>query len=180
MDKFDIQYRPNYDPHSVQYMRDELTAVGFSECLTLDDIDRALLKSTDETVLLVINSVCGCAAGSARPGVAMALQHRVIPDRLVTVFAGMEKKTVEYLRQRFLSDFLPSSPLFAIFRSGQAEFVMQRKDIVNKSPEEIAGLLTTVFDRMCSKAGPSISPEEFSKLENIAMCSSNIPKYQGS
>ncbi len=178
MDKFEIKYRPNYDPQAVQYMRDELTDVGFVECLTLEDADRFLLERGDETVLLVINSVCGCAAGSARPGVAMALQHKVIPDHLVTVFAGMEKKVVEYVRQRFLSDFMPSSPLFAIFRNGSPEFVMQRKDIVNKSPEEISQILIGIFDRMCRKAGPSISPEKFAKLENIVMCSSNLPKYQ--
>ena len=97
MDKFEIQYQPTYDPEAVQYMRDELTAVGFQELLTLEDVDEVLLNQPDKSVLLVVNSVCGCAAGSARPGVALALQHQVIPDKLVTVFAGMEKKAVEYV-----------------------------------------------------------------------------------
>ena len=178
MDKFETQYRPNYDPAAVQHMRDELTDVGFQEMFTLDDVDRELLNRPDESVLLVVNSVCGCAAGSARPGVALALQHHTIPDHLVTVFAGMDKKVVEYIRQRFLSQFHPSSPCFALFRNGEIEFMMERKDIVNKSPEEISSILTTLFDQKCKGKGPSISPDKYQQLNNVVMCSSNIPKYQ--
>ncbi len=178
MDKYDIQYRPTYDPQAVQYMREELTAVGFKELITLEDVDEALMDKPGETVLLVINSVCGCAAGSARPGVALSLQHHVIPEHLVSVFAGMEKRAVEYVRQRFLPDFMPSSPFFTLFRDGQLEFSMQRKDLVNKSPEEISAILTDEYEQKCKRPGPSIGPDEYAKLENVVMCSSNLPRYQ--
>jgi putative YphP/YqiW family bacilliredoxin len=180
MDRFEIQYQPTYDPEAVQYMRDELTTVGFQELLTLDDVDEGLLNQTDKSVFLVVNSVCGCAAGSARPGVALALQHQVIPDKLVTVFAGMEKKAVEYIRQRFLSDFVPSSPCFALFQNGELQFVMERKDLVNKSPEEISDILRNVFDQNCSRTGPSIPASEYEQLSNVVQCSSNLPRYTGS
>ena len=179
MDNYDIQYRPNYDPAAVQYMREELTHVGFKELLTSDQVDESLLQNNDESVFLVVNSVCGCAAGSARPGIALALQHHIIPEHLVCTFAGMDKKPLEYIRQRFLSNYVPSSPCFALFRNGEIEFIMERKDLVNKSPEEIAEILTKVFDQKCKRPGPSISPEKYNTLDNVVMCSSNIPRYQG-
>lgn len=179
MEKYDIQYRPNYDPASVQYMRDDLTAVGFKELVTLDEVDKELLDHPDESVMLVVNSVCGCAAGSARPGIALALQHHTIPEHLVTVFAGMDKKAVEYARQRFLTDFIPSSPCFALFRNGNLEFIMERKDIVDKSPEEISDILTNLFDQKCKRKGPSVDPKIYNKLDNVIICSSNLPRYQG-
>lgn len=178
MEKYDFKYKPNYDPAAVQYMREELVNVGFKELKTLEEVDQALLQHPDESVLLVINSVCGCAAGSARPGVALALQHHQIPDQLVSIFAGMDKKPLEYVRQRFLSDYVPSSPCFVLFRNGTIEFIMERKDIVNKSPEEIADILTPLFDQKCTRQGPSISPEAYSKLDNVVMCSSNLPRFQ--
>jgi len=179
MDKYEIQYRPNYDPAAIQYMRDELTVVGFTELSTLEEVDQTLLQHPEETVLLVVNSVCGCAAGSARPGVALALQHKEIPDQLVTVFAGMDKKAVEYVRQKFLSSYVPSSPCFVLFRNGKIEFIMERKDLVNRSPEEISEILIRVFDEKCQRPGPSISPEKYAQLENVVICSSHLPKYQG-
>jgi putative YphP/YqiW family bacilliredoxin len=178
MDKYEIRYRPTYEPQAVQYMRDELTVVGFRELITLEDVDDALLSHPGESLLLVINSVCGCAAGSARPGVAMSLQNHIIPEHLITVFAGMEKRAVEYVRQRFLPDLMPSSPCFALFRNGQTEFALERKDLVNKSAEEISAILTRIYDQKCKRPGPSISPEKFSTLENVIMCSSNLPRYQ--
>ena len=180
MEKYEIQYRPNYDPAAVQHMREELTHVGFKELLTLDEVDEALLKNNDESVLLVINSVCGCAAGSARPGVALSLQHHIIPEHLVCTFAGMDKKALEYIRQRFLSNYVPSSPCFALFRNGEIEFIMERKDLVDRSPEEFAEILIQVFEQKCKRPGPSISPDKYNKLDNVIMCSSNIPRYQGS
>ncbi len=180
MNNFDLRYRPNYDPASVQYMRDELTAVGFNELFDLDTVDDALLKNNDETVLLVVNSVCGCAAGSARPGVALALQHQVIPEHLVSVFAGMDKRPVEYVRQRFLNSFVPSSPCIALFKNGEIDFILERKDIVNKSPEEISDILTGVFDDKCNRSGPSVDPEIYDQLEYTIQCSSKLPKYQES
>ena len=88
-----MQRVPMYDPEAVQPMRDELLAVGFEDLRTAQDVDE-VVGTTQGTVFVMINSVCGCSAGSARPGVALALQHNVIPDRLVTVFAGMEHDAV--------------------------------------------------------------------------------------
>ncbi len=178
MENLDPRYLPNYDPESVQYMRDELKSVGFQELFTLEEVDNSLLQNNDEMVLLVVNSVCGCAAGTARPGVALALQHQVIPDKLVSVFAGMDKRPVEYVRQRFLSSFMPSSPCIALFKNSEIQLMMERKDLVHKSAEEIADILTVFFDKTCKKNGPSIRPEDYDQLEYTIQCSSNLPRYE--
>lgn len=97
---FNIMSRPPlYDQDAVQPMRDALVAVGFKELLTPTDVDDAINVKDDQTVLVMINSVCGCAAGSARPGVSLALQHSIIPDRLITGFAGQEREVVDRIRQ---------------------------------------------------------------------------------
>src|SRR5690606_2409422 len=108
---------PNYDEDAVQPMRDELTKVGFTELRTADAVDSTLGEQIGST-LIVINSVCGCAAGGARPGVSMALQNATIPDRLVTVFAGQDKAAVRRVREH-LSGFPPSSPFIAVLKDGQ-------------------------------------------------------------
>src|SRR3970040_2712341 len=95
-----ISRSPMYDQDAVQPMRDELIAVGFKELLTVKDVDEALLVNDDKTTLVMINSVCGCAAGSARPGVSLALQNKIIPDMLATSFAGQDKDAVDAIRQR--------------------------------------------------------------------------------
>lgn len=113
---FNIMSRPPlYDQDAVQPMRDALIAVGFKELLTPSDVDEAINVNDDQTVLVMINSVCGCAAGSARPGVSTALQHNVIPDRLVTGFAGQEREAVDRVRQ-YIAGYPPSSPSIAIFK----------------------------------------------------------------
>lgn len=173
----DPRYLPSYDPDSVQYMRDELIEVGFEEALTPDDVDNYLAQNDDQTVLLVINSVCGCAAGSARPGVALALQNERIPDRLVTSFAGQDKMAVEYIRQRFLSDYVPSSPCVVLFRNGEVLHILQRKDLVHKDPEEISDLLIEAFDKYCQRPGPSVDREHYDQLSFTIQCSSNLPKF---
>src|SRR5687768_9277720 len=105
-----IQTRmPMYDEDAVQPMRDELLAYGFEEARTPEEVDKAIRESQG-TVLMVVNSVCGCAAGSARPGVGAALQNKIIPDKLVTVFAGQDREAVEQLRQVHLKEYPPSSP----------------------------------------------------------------------
>ena len=116
---FNIMSRPPlYDQDAVQPMRDALIAVGFKELLTSSDVDEAINVNDDQTVLVMINSVCGCAAGSARPGVSLALQHSVIPDRLVTGFAGQEREAVDKIRE-YIKSYPPSSPSIAIFKNGQ-------------------------------------------------------------
>lgn len=165
---------PMYDPHAVQPMRDELTYVGFNELMTSDDVDNVLSKANDETTFVFINSVCGCAAGSARPGVSAALQGKTIPDNIVTVFAGQEKEAVNTVRTKYLSQFPPSSPSAALVKNGEIIFILPRHHIEGRTPEQVAGLLQQVFEENCSKEGPSISKEKYEKLVHAKMCGSKI------
>lgn len=139
-----------YDPVMVQPMRDELTRMGFEELLTPEDVDQ-VLGAEDGTVLMVVNSVCGCAAGKARPGVRLALEHSVRPARLATVFAGMEIDATERARSHFMG-YPPSSPQIALFREGQLVHMLERQDIEGRSAEAIAGELRTAFDKYCAPA----------------------------
>jgi len=166
---------PMYDPENVQPMRDELLFVGFEELTAPDKVDAALSVKNDETVLVFVNSVCGCAAGSARPGVTLALQNQIIPDRITTVFAGMDRDAVDYLRNKYLSTMAPSSPSMALLKNGEVLFSMPRFEIEGRSPEEIADDLTEAFNEHCSKNGPSIPEEEYKKLVHAKMCGSKIP-----
>ncbi len=175
MFEINVKRQPTYDPVAVQPLRDELTWIGFKELLTPDDVDEAL-SGIKGSALVMINSVCGCAAGSARPGVALALQHSVIPDNLVTVFAGMEKDAVDHFREKYLSDYPPSSPFIALFKDGKSVFVLQRYQIEGKGPKELADILTQVFDRLCTKQGPSIAEEKYDELIYAKMCGSKIPR----
>jgi putative YphP/YqiW family bacilliredoxin len=171
------QQQPTYDPAAVQPMRDELTSAGFEELLTPEDVDRVMGSQDDETVIVMVNSVCGCAAGSARPGVTLALQHGTIPDRLATVFAGQDKAALSHLRQEYLGDFLPSSPFVAVTKNSKVLFVLNRQDIEGRNPEEIASRLTGAFDQECSKQGPSITPEAYAELVHAIACGSSIPRF---
>jgi putative YphP/YqiW family bacilliredoxin len=175
---FNIQSRqPMYDQDAVQPMRDELIAVGFNELLTPKEVDEAIKVNDDKTVLVMINSVCGCAAGSARPGVSLALQNNTIPDKLYTVFAGQERDAVDRLRQ-YAPGFPPSSPCVALFRNGELIYFMQRHDIEGNNAEYIADVLKEVFDDACTNAGPSISKEDFAKVLYAKQCGSKIPLFK--
>ena len=169
---------PIYPPDAVKPFREELTAVGFEELKTPQEVDAAV-SSTKGTLLCVINSVCGCAAGSARPGVGMALQNAVIPDRLVTVFAGMEREAVDRVRQLHAEAAPPSSPSMVLFKDGRVAAMFPRSEIEGRSPQEIAEGLVEVFNRHCTRKGPSMPPEEFAKLRHIRMCGSQIPRFPG-
>jgi len=173
-----ISRPPMYDPEAVQPMRDELVAVGFTELLTAEDVDKAINVKDDKTVLVMVNSVCGCAAGSARPGLSLALQHKTIPDKLYTGFAGMERNAVDKIRY-YIAGFPPSSPSIALFKNGELIYFMQRYDIEGRNKVEIAETLREVFDEVCSNKGPSISPEDFAKIEYAKMCGSKIPLFKG-
>ncbi len=173
-EKLSVNRGPMYDPAAVQPMRDELTFVGFEELRSPEEVDRAV-KETDGVLFVVINSVCGCAAGSARPAATLALQHSVIPDRMVTVFAGQERDATERMRSYF-SGYAPSSPSMAIFRDGKLEFMIQRHDIEGRSAEEIADDLRDMFDAMCSRSGPSIPSQKYADLEHARTCGSRIPR----
>ena len=173
-----ISRPPIYDQDAVQPMRDELIAVGFEELLTQADVDKAINVKDDKVILVMINSVCGCAAGSARPGVSLALQHNVIPDKLYTAFAGQERDAVDKVRQ-LIGNFPPSSPSIAIFKNGSLIYFMQRYEIEGRRAEEIAQSLTEAFDELCTAKGPSISPENFAQVMHAKMCGSKIPLFKG-
>ncbi len=134
-----------YPPLMVQPMREELTVLGFEELLTPQDVD-AFLGETSSTAMLVINSVCGCAAGQARPGVRLALEHAVTPHRLATVFAGQELEATARAREYF-SDIPPSSPSIALFKDGELIDFVPRHRIEGTSAEDLAEQLRAAFDR---------------------------------
>ncbi len=139
-----------YDPLFVAPMREELVRLGFEELHTVDDVDRALARSG--TTLLVINSVCGCAAGSARPAVALSLHHTIKPDYLVTVFAGMDVEATQHVREKYLAGQPPSSPSMALFVDGQLAMMIHRHQIEGQYPETIANFLVSAYDRYCQRA----------------------------
>lgn len=167
---------PMYDQNAVQPMRDALVAVGFTELLTVEDVENALDVRDDKTILVMINSVCGCAAGSARPGISIALQNNIIPDKLFTGFAGQERDAVHRIRQQ-LDGYPPSSPCISLFKNGKPVYFMQRHQIEGRSAEEIAAEWKEVFNDVCSKKGPSISQENFKKVKYAVSCGSKIPLF---
>jgi putative YphP/YqiW family bacilliredoxin len=176
---FQINQRaPIYDPEAVQPMRDELTAAGFNEMLTPADVDTFVGNKTG-TTLVMINSVCGCAAGSARPGVTLALQNGIIPDRLTTVFAGQDRDAVDHLRSAYLPGIPPSSPYMALFKDGELVFLMQRMNIEGKTAEMVAEELIAAFNEHCNKVGPSVPKEHYDAILHAKACGSKIPKYSG-
>ena len=144
-----------YPEEFVQPMREELTRIGFQELRTPSEVDNALGQSKG-TVLVVVNSICGCAAGRARPAVAYALSHSVKPDTLATVFAGQDQEATAQARSYF-TDYPPSSPSIALLRDGKLVFMMERHDIEGRMPEEIAADLTSAFDRFCTRAGSAVA-----------------------
>jgi putative YphP/YqiW family bacilliredoxin len=137
----------------VQGMRDELTRVGFQELRTPDDVDGAL-KDEKRTVLVVVNSVCGCAAGKARPAIARAIENRNRPEVLTTVFAGQDPEATAQARKYFLP-YPPSSPSIALMRDGKLAFMLERRQIEGSDPFTIAAALTRAFDEFCSPATAS-------------------------
>ena len=169
------QSAPIYDPEAVQPMRDELLFVGFEEATTPQMVENLISPKDDKTVFVVINSVCGCAAGSARPATALSLQNNIIPDRLVTVFAGQDRVAVDYLRNKFLVDVPPSSPFMVLFKNGEAIYTMPRHHIEGRDAEDIAEDLKNVFNQNCKAQGPSISSEKYKELVHAVTCGSKIP-----
>jgi putative YphP/YqiW family bacilliredoxin len=131
-------------------MREELTSIGFREMRTAEEVDTAL-KQEKRTVLVVVNSICGCAAGKARPAVAKAVSHEVRPEILVTVFAGQDREATDQARSYF-TGYGPSSPSIALMRDGKVAFMLERCDIEGRDPYSIAEDLTRAFDRFCASA----------------------------
>ena len=131
----------------IQQMRDEVTRLGAQELKSAADVDAAL-PNTKGTTLVVVNSTCGCAAGASRPALAEALQNSVVPDKLVTVFAGQDKEATTRAREYF-TDQPPSSPSFAIMRDGKFVHMIHRYQIEGHTADQVAATLAQAFDRFC-------------------------------
>ena len=136
-----------YPEEFIGPMREELTRLGVKETRTTGDVDKVLGQGSG-TVMMVINSMCGCAAGRARPGVALSLKHSVLPDKVATVFAGGDIEATARVRE-YLKDYPPSSPSVALFRDGKPVFMLHRHQIENRDASDIAKSLTEAFDQFC-------------------------------
>ena len=139
-----------YDPRLVQPMRDEMVRMGARELTTVQEVDTAL-GDPRGTTLIFVNSVCGCAAGSARPALHLALSNATRPDQVVTVFAGQDVEATARVRQYF-SDYAPSSPSMALLRDGEVVHFVHRHMIEGRSPAEVARDLAAAFDQHCQPA----------------------------
>ena len=130
-------------------MREELTRLGVQELRTAADVDAAV-KNTPGTLMIVVNSICGCAAGKARPGVALALEHAVRPNQVATVFAGADIEATDRARGYF-TGYPPSSPSIGLLRDGELVWMLERRQIENQGPQQIAEMLTRAFDEWCAR-----------------------------
>jgi putative YphP/YqiW family bacilliredoxin len=139
-----------YPPMLVQPMREELTRLGFRELTTPEEVDRAIAEAS-QPMLLVVNSVCGCAAGVARPGVALSLKDPAAPKNLATVFAGQDIEATARARSYF-EGYPPSSPQIAILTKGRLLFLLQRHEIEGRSAEQVAQALTSAYEKASETA----------------------------
>jgi putative YphP/YqiW family bacilliredoxin len=132
----------------IKPMREDLTRLGVQETRTPEELDD-VIRNTPGAVMVVVNSVCGCAAGKARPGIAMALQHKVLPQKVVSVFAGADIEATDRARSYF-AGYPPSSPSVGILQNGQLVYILQRHQIEGREAPQIADELTRAFDRFCA------------------------------
>jgi putative YphP/YqiW family bacilliredoxin len=137
-----------YPEIMIRPMREELTRLGIEEARTPEQVESAI-KETNGTVMVVVNSVCGCAAGKARPGIAMALRHTTKPDRAITVFAGADIEATERARALF-TGYAPSSPSIGLLKDGKVVFMLERSQIEGRDAPSIAQELTRAFDQHCA------------------------------
>jgi putative YphP/YqiW family bacilliredoxin len=135
-----------YDPELVQPMRDEVTRLGVKELRTAKEVEEAVKKPG--TTLVFVNSVCGCAAGGARPGLRMSLLNQKKPDHMYTVFAGNDAEATAKARE-FFAPYRPSSPQIALMKDGKLVKMIQRHDIEGQDPANVAKMLSTAFDQYC-------------------------------
>ena len=139
-----------YSELMIHPMREELTRIGVEELRTPEAVQQTL-ENSKGTVMVVVNSICGCAAGKARPGIARALQHSVRPDKVGTVFAGADIEATEKARSYF-TGYEPSSPSIALLKDGQLVYMMERRQIEGKDASQVASELIQAFDQHCAKA----------------------------
>jgi putative YphP/YqiW family bacilliredoxin len=132
----------------IKPMREDLTRFGIQETRTPEELDDVIAK-TSGTVMVVVNSVCGCAAGLARPAIGMALQHSVVPDKVVTVFAGADIAAVDHARNMYFKGYFPSSPSVGLLRNGKIVWMLERHQIEGRDPQAIANDLKEAFDKFC-------------------------------
>ncbi len=137
-----------YPEIMIRPMREDLTRLGVEEWRTADAVDEAV-KNNSGTLMVVVNSICGCAAGKARPGVALALQHNNKPDKVATVFAGADIEATERARSYF-TGYGPSSPSIAILKNGELVYMLERYQIEGRDASQIANELTQAFDQHCA------------------------------
>ncbi len=168
---------PIYAPETVAPMWQELVAVGVEPLTTPEQVDQ-LLEARSGSALVIVNSVCGCAAGQARPGVMLALQNSVIPNRYVTVFAGVDRDAVERARA-YMTGYPPSSPCIGLFKDGELVFMLQRRDLQQMDEQHVSSALRKAFDEHCSKPGPSIDPQKFKQIRPYQGCGSQLPMLGG-
>ena len=142
-----------YDERFITPMRQELTRLGVEELRTPEEVD-AKLKDAPGTTLVIVNSMCGCAARNARPAVAQALQHAAKPDALTTVFAGQDAEATQRARS-YLTGYPPSSPSIALLKDGRLVFMLERHQIEGRSAQEIARDLVGAFDKHCQQQTPA-------------------------
>ena len=141
-----------YPELMVMPMREELTRLGIQEARTAEDVDRAVKQPG--TTMVVVNSICGCAAGKMRPAVRAALQNETRPDHSITVFAGQDREATDKARTYF-TGYPPSSPSIGILRDGELVYMMQRSDIETSDARTIASKLAQAFNQFCSKTAVS-------------------------
>src|SRR6266702_456820 len=140
----------SYPEFMIRPMREELTRLGVEELRTPEAVDEAI-KNSSGTIMVVVNSVCGCAAGKARPGIALALQQDVRPDKVATVFAGADIEATERARSYF-TGYRPSSPSIGLLKDGQLVYMMERRQIEGRDAYQIAEELKRAFDQHCPTA----------------------------
>lgn len=136
-----------YPPELVQPMKDDLTSVGFNQCTTPDEVDE-MIKHTEGSLLMVVNSVCGCAAGNLRPGVKLSIQNDIKPNTLATVFAGVDGEATNQARKHFLP-YPPSSPSIALFKDGKLVHFLERHHIEGGTAQMIADNLAEAYKEFC-------------------------------
>ena len=136
-----------YPEIMIRPMREDLTRLGVEEMRTAEDVDETI-KNSQGTLMVVVNSICGCAAGKARPGVALALQNEKKPDKVATVFAGADIEATEKARSYF-TGYGPSSPSIALLKDGQLVYMLERYQIEGRDASQIAGELTQAFEKYC-------------------------------
>ncbi|MCB0309882.1 MAG: BrxA/BrxB family bacilliredoxin [Bdellovibrionales bacterium] len=138
-----------YPEELVAPMRAELVEIGFKELRSASDVDQVAKQNNGDATLLVVNSVCGCSAGSARPGVAKALSHKKRPNNLVTVFAGQDSEATARAREMLMIGQPPSSPSMALIKDGKLVHMIHRHNIEGHSAEQVAEQLTSAFEKYC-------------------------------